>query len=248
MAALFRQFSFPGGVPSHCAPETPGLVPRRRRARLLAAARVRRGARQPGPRRVLRRRRRRGRDRAARDELALRPSSSTRPATARCCRSCTSTSTRSPTRRCSPGSPRPSCSTLLRGYGYDPHVVAGDDPADGPPGDGGRAGHAASTAIAEMQRRAPAAPATHHAAGCVADDRAAHAEGLDLPAGRRRPAGRGHVPRAPGAAARRLATTTSTARVLEAVAAVVPARGALRRRRPPDDRAAGRSPRRRRAG
>ena len=24
MAALFRQFSFPGGVPSHCAPETPG--------------------------------------------------------------------------------------------------------------------------------------------------------------------------------------------------------------------------------
>src|SRR5260370_7233307 len=24
MAVLFRQFSFPGGVPSHCAPETPG--------------------------------------------------------------------------------------------------------------------------------------------------------------------------------------------------------------------------------
>src|SRR4051812_35891076 len=24
MAAFFRQFSFPGGVPSHCAPETPG--------------------------------------------------------------------------------------------------------------------------------------------------------------------------------------------------------------------------------
>jgi xylulose-5-phosphate/fructose-6-phosphate phosphoketolase len=26
MAALFRQFSFPGGVPSHCAPETPGSI------------------------------------------------------------------------------------------------------------------------------------------------------------------------------------------------------------------------------
>ena len=26
MARLFRQFSFPGGVPSHCAPETPGSI------------------------------------------------------------------------------------------------------------------------------------------------------------------------------------------------------------------------------
>ena len=37
-------------------------------------------------------------------------SSSTRVATARCCRSCTSTATRSPTRRCWRGSPRTSCS------------------------------------------------------------------------------------------------------------------------------------------
>ena len=27
---LFRQFSFPGGIPSHTAPETPGFHPRRR--------------------------------------------------------------------------------------------------------------------------------------------------------------------------------------------------------------------------
>ena len=26
MAALFRQFSFPGGIPSHAAPETPGSI------------------------------------------------------------------------------------------------------------------------------------------------------------------------------------------------------------------------------
>ena len=45
--------------------------PRGRRARLRAQPRVRRGVRQPGPARLLRRRRRRGRDRAARDELAL---------------------------------------------------------------------------------------------------------------------------------------------------------------------------------
>ena len=71
LRALFRQFSFPGGIPSHVAPETPGLDPRGRRARLLARARLRRGVRQPGPARLLRRRRRRGRDRPAGDELAL---------------------------------------------------------------------------------------------------------------------------------------------------------------------------------
>ena len=68
---LFRQFSFPGGIPSHVAPETPGLDPRGRRARLRALARLRRRVRQPRPARLLHRRRRRGGDRAARDRLAL---------------------------------------------------------------------------------------------------------------------------------------------------------------------------------
>ena len=46
-----------------------------------------------------------GRPRPARWRRAgTPPSSSTRAATARCCRSCTSTATRSPTRPCSPGS------------------------------------------------------------------------------------------------------------------------------------------------
>ena len=71
MGRLFRQFSFPGGIPSHVAPETPGLDPRGRRAGLLAGARLRRGVRQPGPDRGLRDRRRRGRDRAAGRQLAL---------------------------------------------------------------------------------------------------------------------------------------------------------------------------------
>ena len=71
MRRLFRQFSFPGGIGSHVTPETPGLHPRGRRAGLRAHARLRRGLRQPGPGRLLRRRRRRGRDRAARRELAL---------------------------------------------------------------------------------------------------------------------------------------------------------------------------------
>ena len=107
MARLFRQFSFPGGIPSHVAPEVPGLDPRGRRAGLLADARVRRGASttrtcvvacvigdgeaETG---------------AAGRAAGCRTCSSTRRATARCCRSCTSTATRSPTRRCWPASPR----------------------------------------------------------------------------------------------------------------------------------------------
>ncbi len=77
------------------------LDPRGRRARLRALARLRRGVRQPRPDRRLRRRRRRGRDRPARHELALEQVPEPGDATAPCCRSCTSTATRSPTRPCS---------------------------------------------------------------------------------------------------------------------------------------------------
>ena len=58
-----------------------------------------------------------------------RTSSSTRSATARCCRSCISTATRSPTRRCWPASATTSSTALLTGYGYRPYLVEGDDPA-----------------------------------------------------------------------------------------------------------------------
>ena len=68
---LFRQFSFPGGIPSHVAPETPGSIQRRWRARLLARPRVRGGLRQSRPGGRLRRRRRRSRDRRAGSQLAL---------------------------------------------------------------------------------------------------------------------------------------------------------------------------------
>ena len=70
-ARFFKEFSFPGGIGSHCTPETPGLDPRGRRAGLQRLARVRRRVRQPGPARRGRRRRRRSRDRAAGDVLAL---------------------------------------------------------------------------------------------------------------------------------------------------------------------------------
>ena len=126
MRQLFRQFSFPGGVPSHVSPRDAGIDSRGRRARLLAVARARRGVRQPGPDRGVRRRRRRGRDRPAGRPAGTRTGSSTRPATAPSCRSCTSTAGRSLIRRCWPGCPSGELDALLRGYGYEPAYVTSD--------------------------------------------------------------------------------------------------------------------------
>jgi predicted FMN-binding regulatory protein PaiB len=99
-ARLFRQFSTPGGIPSHVSVTTPGSI---HEGGELGYALVHAfGAvfDNPGPDRLAssataRRRpaRSRARGRASR--------SSTPRATARCCRSCTSTATRSPGRRCS---------------------------------------------------------------------------------------------------------------------------------------------------
>ena len=78
--ALFRQFSFPGGIPSHVAPETPGSIHEGGELGYALAARLRCGVRQPRSAGVLRHRRRRGGDRAARGELAFEqvPQSRTR--------------------------------------------------------------------------------------------------------------------------------------------------------------------------
>ena len=79
--------------------------------------------------------------------------------------------------------------------------------------------------IAQIQRRAREDGDSDAAA--LADDRAAHAQGLDRPEGRRRPAGRGDVSRPPGAArgSRGQPRAPGAAR---AVDALLPARGAVR--------------------
>ena len=101
MKRLFRQFSFPGGVPSHAAPETPGSIHEGGELGyalvhafgaafdnpdLVVACVVGDGEAETGP---------------------LAPgtptSSLTRRVTEPCCQSCISTATRSPTRRCSQG-------------------------------------------------------------------------------------------------------------------------------------------------
>ena len=71
MKKLFKQFSFPGGIPSHDAPETPGSIHEGGETRLRALTCIWRGLRQPGSLGGLCRRRRRSGNRAARDELAF---------------------------------------------------------------------------------------------------------------------------------------------------------------------------------
>ena len=58
MKELFRQFSFPGGIPSHAAPETPGSIHEGGELGYSLCPRVRRRVRQPRPARRLRHRRR----------------------------------------------------------------------------------------------------------------------------------------------------------------------------------------------
>ena len=72
---------------------------------------------------------------------------------------------------------------------------------------------AALDEIAAIQRAAR--DGRRDGAPALADDRAAHAEGLDGPEGGRRPAGRGHVALAPGAARRTSAANPEHLRVLE---------------------------------
>ena len=85
---------------------------------------------------------------------------------------------------------------LFRGYGYTPHFVEGHEPGDDARAHGRHPGH--------DHRRDPAhqggrGSRRFHGTPTLADDRAAHAQGLDLPEGNRRQAHRGLLAFAPGA-------------------------------------------------
>ena len=177
-----------------------GLDPRRRRARLQPVARLRRGARQSRPDRRLRGRRRRGRDRPARHRLALEQVHQPGRATARCCRSSTSTATRSPIRRswrasatrswrrCSSATAtrRTSSRAPTRREMHQKMAATLDE---------------AIAQIRAIQREARASGTRR--APALADDRAALAQGLDRTEGDQGPQGRGLVALAPGAVLRR---------------------------------------------
>ena len=238
MRALFRQFSFPGGIPSHVAPETPGSIHEggelgyvlshaygaaMDNPDLLVAAVVGDGEFETGPLAtswhankfvdpVA--------DGAVLPILHLNGYKIANPTI--------------PARI-----PREELESLLRGYGHEVLTVEGDDPADvhRQLADGARPG----------PRHDPRDPAgrprgRRHRAAAVADDPAGHPEGLDRAARGRRHAGRGHLAGPPGAAGRHPRERRAP-RPARGVAAVLPARGAVRRRRP-----AGRAAARARAG
>ena len=186
-----------------------GLDPRGRRARLRARARVRRRVRQSRPARRLRRRRRRGRDGPARGELAREqvpePADRRRGAAD------------PPSQRLQdrePDRPRAdprarSWSSLLEGYGYRPILVGGSTQPRAPCTR--RFAGALDAALDEIAAiQAQRATTACRRAAAVADDRAAHAEGLDGPEGGRRPARRGFVAVASGSDDRRARATPST--------------------------------------
>ena len=176
--ALFRQFSTPGGIPSHVSVQTPGSIHEGGELGyalvhaagaafdhpdLLVACVIGDGEAETGPL-----------SGSWKLPAFLNPA-----ATAPCCRSCTSTATRSPGPPCWAGPPTRRSGAYLASQGWAPVVVSGDDPR-----------LVFTDLHAALPPRTPGSPrssATRGRAaqrGPVAGDRAAHPEGLDRPARR----------------------------------------------------------------
>ena len=188
MARLFKQFSFPGGIPLARGPGDARLDPRGRRARLLADPRLRGGVRPSGPDRGLRHRRRRGRDRAAgrswHSDKFLNPvnDGAVLPIL-----HLNGYKIANPTVLAR--IPAEELESLLRGYGLHPVHRRGRRPQAGAP--------AARRDHGRGPRRDPRHPAPRPRRrrpeqARLAGDRAAHPQGLDRAQGGRRPAGGGH--------------------------------------------------------
>ena len=232
MRRLFRQFSFPGGIPSHVAPETPGSIHEGGELGyslahafgaafdnpdLLVACVVGDGEAETGP---------------ARGELALeqvperedRRRGAADPAPQRL-------QDREPD-RARPDPRGRSCSSLFRGYGFRPVVVEGGAGGEPPKLVHERFAAALDDCLDEIARIQQAARnGGVDRAAALADDDPADAEGLDRPEGGRRQADRGHVALAPGARSPTSHDNAGHLRHARAVAAELPARGALRRER-----------------
>ena len=110
---------------------------------------------------------------------------SIRPPTARCCRSCISTATRSPTRPSSPASTHEELEQLLRGYGWTPYFVEGHEPDADARGHGRDARHGGG---ADQKNPAGRPRPRQPDASALADDRPQFTQGLDGAEGGRWPA------------------------------------------------------------
>ena len=195
MRELFRQFSFPGGIPSHVAPETPGSIHEGGELGyalshaygaafdnpdLLVCCVVGDGEAETGPlatswhsNKFLNP----VRDGAVLPILHLNGYKIANPTVlARI--------------------PEDELRALMEGYGHNALLRRGRRPGARPPAAGRRPRH--------RRRGDPRDPAggargRRHRAAALADDRPADAQGLDRPEGGRRQAGRGHLALAPGA-------------------------------------------------
>ena len=196
MKRLFKQFSFPGGIPSHVAPETPGSIHEGGELGyslshaygaafdnpdLIVACVIGDGEAETGPlatswhsNKFLNP----AHDGAVLPILHLNGYKIASPTVlARI--------------------PREELEALFRGYGYKPYFVEGDDPTTMHQLMAADARCASSPTSSSIQQDARTNGFTH--APALAHDRPAHAEGLDGPEGRRRQADRGHFRVAPGA-------------------------------------------------
>ena len=223
---LFRQFSFPGGIPSHVAPETPGSINEGGELGyslvhaygaafdhpdLLVCCVVGDGEAETGPLAA-----------SWHSNKFLNPISdgAVLPIL-----HLNGYKIANPTILAR--IPEVELRALLEGYGYAPRFVErvrarGHAPADG--GDAGRGRDRDPRYPASCPRRGRPDPAP------LADDRPAHPQGLDRPGQGRRPAGRGDLPVPPGAAGRPGPAARPPGRP-GGLVALLPARGAVRRDR-----------------
>ena len=174
-------------------------------------------------------RRRRGRDRARSRARGRASASSTRPATARCCRSSTSTATRSPARPCSAATDDDDVRSLLERPRLrrrtSSRATIRRRCIEAFAGDARRAATRRSARSSTTRARRASSTRPRWPAIVLRTPK-----GWTGPEGRRRRAGRGHLPRAPGAAGRR-AREPRAPRDARGLDAQLPAGGALRRRR-----------------
>ena len=223
MKRLFKQFSFPGGIPSHVAPETPGSIHEGGELGyalshafgaafdnpdLIVACVVGDGEAETGP-------------------LATgwHGNKFLNPARDGCVLPILHLNGYKIANPCFLARiPHDELAKLLEGYGYTPYFVEGHEP---------EAMHRQMAAtldrVVEEIQRDPArgARGRRREAAALADDRAAHAEGLDLSARDRRQAVRGLLAQPPGPDGRH--GQARAHRDPRAVDAELPARGAVRR-------------------
>ena len=195
MKRLFTQFSFPGGIPSHVAPETPGSIHEGGELGyalshaygaafdnpdLIVACVVGDGEAETGPLAT-----------SWHSNKFLNP---VRDGTVLPILHLNGYKIANPTvlARIS----HEELDHLLRGYGYTPHFVEGHEPDVDARTHGV---HARSRLRRDTPDQGGRAQERFLAATALADDRAAHTQGMDVPEGNRRPPNRGLLASASGA-------------------------------------------------